>query len=200
MKSSRMPRKSTQTWLYWWPNSGAKRTSSLAFLVAPMLRQARRPGLPAVRPHRVRRRAERQDVDQHRLAVADPVVAADGPSPGVQPSAIVGGRACAPAPVDAARRSRRRGRGSRASLGPVEIALGEQHAAEQQRRVDRRQLGRLEARAALHVEEVVEEALVAGHARRRVALRRIGQEAQRRERPLRPRPARVTKPRSTPIG
>ena len=65
-------------------------------------------------------------------------------------------------------------------LASVEIFGGEQHAAEQQGGVDRRQFGGLEPVARFHVDEVVEEALVAGDAGGRGPLRRIGEEAQRR--------------------
>ncbi len=61
----------------------------------------------------------------------------------------------------------------------------EEHAAEQQRGVDRRQLDPVRvARAGLEIEEVIEEPVIAGHAFDTSALRRAFEEAQRRERAL----------------
>ena len=59
----------------------------------------------------------------------------------------------------------------------VEPARGEQHAGDQQSGVDRRQLGPAETVTGLHVEEMVEEALVAGDARRLRPLRGVVEEA-----------------------
>jgi hypothetical protein len=64
----------------------------------------------------------------------------------------------------------------------IEVHLRRQHAAEQQRRIDRRQLGRAEALPVLHVQEVVEETTVAGHPGFVGTLRRVGEEAQRAQR------------------
>ena len=133
----------------------------------------------------MRRRPEREDVDDHRLVVALPVV-------GVEPVLR------RPAHRDA-RRARRRGprpvrppeelvrerahlpfRG----LGSVEIGLAEERARETQRRVDRRELDLLEAPSRLHVEEVVEESPHARDAGRGLSGRRVAEEAQRRQRPL----------------
>jgi hypothetical protein len=66
----------------------------------------------------------------------------------------------------------------------VEEALRMQRAHQQQRGVDGGQLAAPEAQPRLHVEEVIEEALVAGHAGPARALRQAGEEAQRRERAL----------------
>ena len=70
-----------------------------------------------------------------------------------------------------------------ARMVAVEVGLAEQHAGEQQRRVDRRQLASSVTLAVPHVEEVIEEAPVAAHAARRGALRSVMQELQRREHP-----------------
>jgi len=65
----------------------------------------------------------------------------------------------------------------------VEVRLGEQHAAEQQRGVDRRKLDPVRiARAGLEVEEVVVEAVIARHAFGARALRRAFEETERRQR------------------
>ncbi|MCY1174928.1 hypothetical protein D9M73_151460 [compost metagenome] len=61
-------------------------------------------------------------------------------------------------------------------------ALREQHAAEQQCGVDRRQFGTAKARARLPVEKVVEKALVSGSASGFGALRGLGEEPQGGER------------------
>jgi hypothetical protein len=69
-------------------------------------------------------------------------------------------------------------------IRPVEVLAAEQRAREQERRVDRRQLGVAEAVPGLHVEEVVVEALVAGDAFPGLTLRRVPEEPQGREDPI----------------
>ena len=64
----------------------------------------------------------------------------------------------------------------------VEVHLRGQHAAEQQRRVDRRQLGRAEALPVLHVQEVIVEPAIAGHPVLVGSLRGVREEAQRAQR------------------
>src|SRR5947199_3097654 len=64
----------------------------------------------------------------------------------------------------------------------VVILTGEQHAEQQHGSVDARQLDVAEALAALHVEEMVEEALIAALASRLRSLGSVPEEAQRRQR------------------
>ena len=68
-----MPRKSIQTCEYWWPNSGAKFDVRLAVEVPQLVVVVDVHALPGVGVDRMRRRAERQHVEQHRLVVAVPV-------------------------------------------------------------------------------------------------------------------------------
>jgi len=89
-----------------------------------------------------------------------------------------------PAPVDA----RQQGIGDRAQLDlggtrpPAKYSRQNSAPASKQRGVDRRQLDVAVALPGRHVEEVVVEAAVAGHAVRGVALlRRIAEEPQRRQ-------------------
>ena len=128
------------------------------------------------------RRPEREEHDEHRLVVALPVVRdetrlrlpahADEIAPHLRPLPV-------DAPVD------------RVDLGPdlrlvgmigIEVGLRVQHAADQEGRVDRRQLAAVGAMAGLHVEEMVEESLVARHADALRPLRRMTEEADGRER------------------
>src|SRR6267378_1199634 len=66
-------------------------------------------------------------------------------------------------------------------VAAIVVALREQDAGEQQRGVDRGQLDRLEAPPGLHVEEVIEEAAIAGGVRAGGVLRRGPEELQRLE-------------------
>ena len=66
----------------------------------------------------------------------------------------------------------------------VEVRLAEQRACEQQRRIDRRELAVLEALPRLHVEEMIEKALVSRHSILMRALGRVVQEAERRQHAL----------------
>ena len=144
----------------------------LAIFLAPEFGQAFGPEPPAFRLQPMLRRAEREDVDQHRLAARDPVI---GKKAGLRVPAErdpVRPR-LSPAPVD----PRVEAVGQLAYLEllrPVEIAAAEEDAAQQQSGVDGGELRPLEAGAGSHVHEMVEEALVAGHAARRIALRRAG--------------------------
>ncbi len=158
----------------------------VALEIGPGASVGRGPGVPGRGLDRVGGRAQGEQVDDHRLVVARPVVA-------VIP---VLGR---PAHGDQGLSHLERvplGRGVEllgelADLAllrvvAVEVALAEERAGEEERGVDGRQLDRLEARAGLHVEEVVEETLVAGPAPCLRPGRRRGEEAQRGEHP-RPR-------------
>src|SRR3989441_177817 len=134
--------------------------------------------------HRERWGAERQDVEDHRLVVATPVVGEEAAlgRPAVRHR---GGTRLGPAPVGA--RVQRLGGvadGTLDGCGAVEIGLGEEHAREQQGGVDRGELHLPEALSCVLVEEVVEEAVVAGHPARVRALRRGPEEPERREGPL----------------
>ena len=122
---------------------------------------------------------EREQVHEHRFVVAAPVVFEEAgfgrPAEADRRRARLG-----PAPVDATIELV----GKAADLDflrmrAVEVRLAEEHAREQQCGVDRRQLAVVVARAGAHVEEMVEEALVSGHAVRACALWRVPQEAQR---------------------
>ena len=69
-------------------------------------------------------------------------------------------------------------------IAAVEVLAREEDAAHQQRRVDGGQFDAPEALAGFLIEEVVEEALVAGHAGLARALRGLPEKAERRERAL----------------
>ena len=140
-----------------------------------------RPGRPAVSADRMSGRTHRQQVQQRGLVVALPIVVGEtllrSPAHGHP-----GRPHLRPVPVDAGidvvdqRPDQRLVR-----VGAVEPRLAMQHAGEEQRGVDGRQLAGTEAGAGLRVEEMVEEALVAGHARRCAALGRVVEEADRRQ-------------------
>jgi hypothetical protein len=66
----------------------------------------------------------------------------------------------------------------------VEVRLAKQHAGDQPGGVDGGQLDVAVARAGRHVDEVVEEAAVAGHSDGIRSLRRVAQEPQRDQHPL----------------
>ncbi len=154
----------------------------VAHEAAPGALVAVRPGGPGLGADRVGGRSEREQHHEHRLVVALPVVRdetrlrlpahADEIAPHLRPFPV-------DAPVD------------RVDLGPdlrlvgmvgIEVGLGVQHAADQQRRVDRGQLAAARAVAGLHVEEVVEKSLVPGHADPLRPLRRIAEEPDGGER------------------
>src|ERR1044072_1981202 len=104
------------------------------------------------------------------------------PFSGCQPMLTAGGRRCGPFPVHAEvdrvgeRANRVLGRG-----GLVVVALGEEDAGEEQRRVDGGQLDLLKAPSGRHVEEVIVEAAISGRVRTGRILRRRPEETQRRE-------------------
>ena len=191
-----MPRKSTQTWLILVHEERREVQVLLPLERAPLV--GARPHVPALRVDRVRGRAEREQVHDHRLVVAVPV-------PGVEsllgsPAHGDGGRARrGPVPLDAS--IQEVGVGPDAGLDrvvAVEVALALERARHQQRRVDRRELDVLEARAGVHVEEVVEKSAVGRPPGRRVARGRVGEKPQRRGHALGPPRSRVTQPRSAP--
>ena len=66
----------------------------------------------------------------------------------------------------------------------AEVRLAEKHAGEQDRRIDCGELAVLEPLPGLHIDEMVEEPLVAGNPVGRRALRRIVEESQRGQHPL----------------
>ena len=66
----------------------------------------------------------------------------------------------------------------------AEVRLAEKHAGEQDRRIDCGELAVLEPLPGLHIDEMVEEPLVAGNPMGRRTLRRIVEESQRGQHPL----------------
>ncbi len=157
---------------------------------APGLVVGRAPGGPRRCVDRVHRRAQRQQVDDHRFVVAAPVEPDESvcrhPAQRDQRRA----RLC-PGPVHAGVNGVDQLPDPRfVVVGLIEPALAEQHSGQQQRGVHRRQLAVPEPQAAVHVEEVIEETLVSGDAREIRTLRRLGEKTQRRQHPiarLRPR-------------
>ncbi len=111
---------------------------------------------------------ERQDVDEHPFVEADPIgrdqAALGMPAHRDRRAAVGAEEIPVGARVDASAPARRISRS--AGIVAVVILAGEQDAHQQDRRVDARQLDVPMPEARLHVEEVVEEALVAGGARR----------------------------------
>ncbi len=143
-----------------------------------------RPLLPYRRVDGMRRRAEGEELQDHRLVVAVPV-GFDELRLGLPPHADARRPRLRPAPLDA----RVELLGELPDLAlvrvvAVEVLAAEEDAGEQQRGVDRRQLDLLEALAGLGNEEVVEEAAVAGRAARLRPLRRLPEETQRAQHAL----------------
>ena len=131
-----------------------------------------------------RGRAEREDVEEHRLIVA---LVLGSTIPNLWPPRHRGERRVLVEPVPLDALVERVGVGADGRLvgsAPVEILAREEHAAHQQRRVDRGQLYAPEALAGFLVEEMVEEALVAGHAGLARALRGLPEKAERGQRAL----------------
>ena len=148
------------------------------------------PLVPGFGRQRVRRRSERQDVEEQAFVVDVPVAGDEAPAR--MPAHRHDGRARGePRPVDrGVDPIREQADAAFVGMLAVEPFAREQHAAEQQRGVDRRQFSIAETLPGLHVEEVVEEALMAADAARGGALAGVGEEFQRGERPrtcLRPR-------------
>ena len=159
--------------------SGPAYRNSLAVELLPAVRP--RPGFVALLRQRVRRRSQAQHVQEDRLAVALP--------PGFQKSALrlpsVRDRQTAvlrPPPVNAAveRVGKRRYLALFFRLA-VEVGGGGQCPGEQERRIDGRQLGLPRTPTGLHVQEVVEESLVAGRVPC-LTLRAVPQKPEHRER------------------
>ena len=135
------------------------------------------PGGVALLGERVGRRAEAEHVEQHGLVVALPAV---GQEAALRRPAVRDGRPAAlrPAPVHAAVERV----GQRADLVlvgrvAIEVGGGGQHARQEERRVDGRELAPPGATARLHVEEVVVEPPVAGGVGLR-PLRAVAEEPQ----------------------
>jgi hypothetical protein len=148
---------------------------------APLLVVRACPLRPRVEPHRKGRRAERQQVHEHGLVVASPVVFQEPLFR--RPAEADRGRLrlCPPpvyTPVD---RVHERPDLDFLRIRAVEVRLAEQRPGDQDRGVDRRELAVLEALARLHVQEVIEEPAVPGHSARLRPLRGRGEEAQRRD-------------------
>ena len=155
-------------------------------LAAPELWVARRPLLPQVRRSRVRRRAERQDVDEHPFIVADPVGGNEFasfrvPAHGHCLAAVAAEEIPVGAPIE---RVRKLPDLALARIVAVIILPGKERAHEEDRGIDARQLDVAKALAVLHVEEVVEEALVAARAALAGALRGVPEEAQSSQREI----------------
>ena len=135
------------------------------------------PGGIALLGERVGRRPEAEHVEQHGLVVAMPAIGEEAALR--RPAVRDGGPAALrPAPVDAAVERV----GERADLVlvgrlAIEVGGGGQHARQEERRVDGRELAPPGATARLHVEEVVVEPLVAGGVGRR-PLRAVAEESQ----------------------
>ena len=137
---------------------------------------------PRLRPDRVRGRAEGEEVEDHRLVVAL-VAEVEEALLGLPPHANEARRELRPVPLDAA--VERVGEGANFFFFrtiPVEILLAEEDASHQERRVDGGKLDLPEPLTSVHVEEVVEEAAVAGRALSGLALRRVPEKAERGER------------------
>src|SRR6185312_8197898 len=156
----------------------------LAPMVAPAVGEIGGPASPYGGVDRMSRTAEREDVENGRFV--DPVPLAfyeallGRPSHRDQRAFAVH-----PRPVDAAVEVIRQAPDLRLRrIVAIIIDAGEQDSGEQEHGVDRGQLDIFEAASALHVDEVVEEAAVTGHAGGRVALRRSREEAERVERAL----------------
>jgi len=133
----------------------------------------RTPGGPRRRIDGVHRCAQRQQVDDHGFVVAAPVQLDE--SVGRHPAQRDQRRArLRPGPVHARINGVDQLPYPRLIVvGLVEPALAEQHSGQQQRRVHRRQLAATGSQSAVHVEEVIEEAMVSGHAVEVRALRRF---------------------------
>ncbi len=160
-----MFRKSIHTCEYSWPNSGANAD----------------PRAPGGRVGGMRRRGEGEDVEDHPLVVADPV-RVDESILGMPAHAHGGRPSLGPFPIDAeVDRIGERANLLLSRVAAVVVALREQDAGEQERGVDRGQLDRLEAAAGLHVEEMIEEAAIAGGVRAGRVLRGGPEELQRFE-------------------
>ena len=128
-------------------------------------------------------RAEREQHDHHRFVIPNPVAVDETPirtpahrdrrAPALEPRPV--------GPLDDA--------GSEAAdlgfvgVSAIEPAGGKQHAHEQQRGIDARQLGVTVAQTTVHIEEMVEEAAMPADARGCFTVRRTMEEAQRRKRP-----------------
>ena len=135
------------------------------------------------------RRAEAEDVQQHRLVVALPAIWQEAAFrlPPERDGAVVDLR---PAPVGApVQRVGQRADFFLLAVAAVEVAGGGQGARQQEGGVDRRQLALPCAAAGLHVEEVIVEAAVAGGVGLG-AVRAVPEESQRRQRALDRRGAR----------
>src|SRR5258708_2388836 len=140
-----------------------------------------RPQRPGPLADRMRRGAEREEIDDHRLVVALPVVMREAllRSPGERDPrrARLG-----PGPVDAAvDLIRQLPDLDLPGLCGVEIALTEEHAPEEERCVDGRDLAVVGACTGAHVDEMMEES---------VLVRFVREEAQRRQHALARRSAR----------
>ncbi len=172
-----MPRKSIQTCEYWWPKSGAKSTCS-GRGSRPRDR-CRVHACPGRGVDRMRRRAEGEDVEDHRLVVAAPLVV-DEAVLGVPAHARPrGGFGLRPVPFGpAVERFGELADLALRGIVAVEVGLAEERAGEEQRRVDRSTARRARSGSASHVEEVVEETSVAG--RRRSAPRPCGAAPRKR--------------------
>ena len=123
-----------------------------------------RPGVPGARADGVGGRPEREQHHEHRLVVALPVVR-DETRLRLPAHADVVAPHLRPFPVDAPVDRVDQGADLRlVGMVGIEVGLRVQHAADQQRRVDRGQLAAAGALTGLHVEEMVEESLVPRHA------------------------------------
>src|SRR3989442_6026181 len=151
----------------------------LAKDLAPALVVSARPFRPGLLPDGEGRRTQRQQIDQHGFVVAAPVVLEESVfgRPAVADRRYIRLR---PAPIHAAIDLFGEVADLRLfALRPAEVRLAEKHAGQKKRGIYGGQLAVLEPLSGLHVEVVVEEALVAGDSAGRRALRRVVEEEQR---------------------
>ena len=150
----------------------------LALKLAPAVAgQPRGPGVPL---QRMRRRRQRDEVGDHRLVVAAPVV---GEVAAFRVPAVSDGRRAdlRPAPVGpGVQRIHERAQFRFLRRLLIKIGLAEERPGQEQSRVDGGQLDVPESQPGFGVEEVVVEAVEAGGAGGRGVLRRIAEEPQRR--------------------
>ncbi|PAV66924.1 hypothetical protein WR25_22926 [Diploscapter pachys] len=150
-------------------------------LPAPEGGIALRPGVPRPVGKRPAAAAEADDIDHHPLVIPVPR-ALDEALAGMPAHRHGAARIGEPRPVGPIGDQFGKPADLRLHrIGLIVPGTGEQDAEEQQRRVDAGQFGVAIALPGFHIEEVVEEALVPGHAGRRIALRRSREEAQRRQ-------------------